>query len=373
MKIGFDAKRAFSNRSGLGNYSRNILNALLQYYPEHTYYLFTPKSKQGLYSATKNQKLIEPQKAWQYFSSFWRSAHISSEVSKHNIELYHGLSHELPMGIEKSRAKSVVTIHDLIFLRYPNFYKKTDRIIYKKKFKQACMRADKIIAISQQTKQDIVSFFNIDAQKIDVVYQPINAQYFNKVLTNKTEEVRAKYALPEQFMLYVGTIEERKNLLSVVQALDIKKINYPLIVIGKPTLYKEKVKKYMTKAKLRNIVFLNNVSNNDLHAIYSMSKFVVYPSVFEGFGLPVVEAHACGTPVITSNLSSLPEAGGKAAVLINPNLPDEIGEAMLQLIGNEEFYELKKKQSVENANRFTYEKAAKNIFDIYNNLVGIES
>lgn len=369
MRIGFDAKRAFNNKAGLGNYSRNVLKALLSYYPEYEHFLFTPHDKEKLYFVEKNQHIIKPNGFWKYFSSIWRSLQISKEIKKNNIELYHGLSHELPLGINKTKIKSVVTIHDLIFLRYPEFYKKIDRGIYLRKFKQACLNADKIVAISKQTKIDIVNFFSINAEKIEVIYQPINQDFFSPVSEQKKKEIQKKHNLPTHFFLYVGTIEERKNLLSVVKAIHQSKISYPLLVVGRATAYLDKVKNYIAEKSLKNIIFLHKVSNEELKALYTMAKLLVYPSVFEGFGLPVAEAQACGTPVITSNLSSLPEAAGEAGVLINPNSPEEISKAILHLYNDEQFYETKKKQSIENAQRFTFEKTAKELHQFYKRLV----
>lgn len=369
MRIGFDAKRAFNNRAGLGNYSRNVLEALFYYYRDNQYFLFTPHNKEKLYVTKKNQQIIKPNGFWNYFSSVWRSTQISKEIKKNNIELYHGLSHELPLGINKTKVKSVVTIHDLIFLRYPEFYKKIDRKIYLQKFKQACLNANKIIAISEQTKADIVHFFSINEAKIKVIYQPINQDFFSPSTEQQKKEIQKKYHLPQGFFLYVGTIEERKNLLTVVKAMQQANINYPLLVVGKATAYLDKVKNYIAEKSLKNIIFLHKVSNEELKGFYTMAKLLVYPSVFEGFGLPVAEAQACGTPVITSNLSSLPEAAGEAGMLIDPHSPEEISKAILHLYNDEEFYKTKKKQSLENAQRFTFEKTAKELHELYKQLV----
>lgn len=369
MRIGFDAKRAFNNRAGLGNYSRNVLKALFCYYPDNQYFLFTPYDKEKLYFTEKNQQIVKPDGFWKYFSSMWRSSQISKEIINNKIEIYHGLSHELPLGITRTKAKSVVTIHDLIFLRYPEFYKKIDRRIYLQKFKQACLNADKIIAISEQTKADIINFFSIKEEKIKVIYQPINQDFFSPLTEEKKQKIQKKYDLPREFFLYVGTIEERKNLLSVVKAMYQENINYPLFVVGKATVYLEEIKNYITEKSLKNIVFLHKVDNEELKGLYTMAKLLVYPSIFEGFGLPVAEAQACGTPVITSNLSSLPEAAGKAGVLINPKAPEAIGKAILQLYNDDQFYEEKRKQSFENAQRFTFEKTALELYQIYKQLV----
>ena len=160
MKIAYDAKRAFRNYSGLGNYSRTVINAMSKYFPENQYCLYTPRTGYNYNDfPPKDAKIISPEKMLdKKFSSYWRSYKIHLSLLQEKIDIYHGLSHELPVHIKKSGAKSIVTIHDLIFFRYPELYKRIDRSIYKKKYKHAVNVADKILAISQQTKRDITSF-----------------------------------------------------------------------------------------------------------------------------------------------------------------------------------------------------------------------
>ncbi len=365
MKIGFDAKRAFSNRAGLGNYSRNILNALLSYYPDNEYILYTPENSLQLYEPKPNQKVIMPSGSWKKTPSLWRALHLSAEIKKEKPDIYHGLSHELPRGIQRTGTRPVVTIHDLIFLRYPEFYKPLDRYIYKKKFRYACKTADQIIAISQQTKADIIQFFGIAEQKINVVYQPVHQRFFNALNKEDLNEVKRKYQLPHEFILNVGTIEPRKNLLTVLETMVAENLDYPLLVIGQPTSYLKTINAYIAKHPRLKVIFLRNVTNEELNAIYRMAKMVIYPSVFEGFGLPVVEALACGTPVVTSNISSLPEAGGNAAIQVNPTSLDEMGTAMRHLLTNDEFYQQHARKAIKHAQHFTPEKAARNLWDVY--------
>ncbi len=369
MRLGFDAKRVFNNKSGLGNYGRNLLDSMILHYPDNEYYLFTPRTNIELYKPQQNQFIIEPNKAWRGFKSTWRIMCAAEDAKRLKIDIFHGLSNELPLNIRRSKVKSIVTIHDLIFLRYPNFYKKIDRLIYNKKFKSACLNADKIIAISRQTKQDIIDFYNIEPDKIDIVYQPINQNLFIDVDEKHKQELKQKYSLADEFLLYVGTIEDRKNILSILEALHYGNIDIPFVVVGRATSYIEKLKLFIKEKKLKNIIFLSNVSNNEIRSLYSCAKIMIYPSVFEGFGLPVAEAQACGTPVITSNISSLPEAGGDAAILVSPTSHEEISEAILKLLNDKSFYEDIKQASLENSKRFTYAEAAKNMYKIYESLL----
>ncbi|MGB0930862.1 MAG: glycosyltransferase [Chitinophagales bacterium] len=179
MKIGFDAKRAFFNNTGLGNYSRTLIKSLVKYYPDNQYTLYSPKSIEGSpFAEMQNFKNIEvktPQTRFQKLlgGSLWRSLQLGNPIKDDQLDIYHGLSHELPRNIHRSRpqTKSIVTIHDLIFLRYPELYSKVDTLIYRQKWKHACQQADKVIAISEQTKSDTIEFLGIEANKIEVVYQ----------------------------------------------------------------------------------------------------------------------------------------------------------------------------------------------------------
>jgi glycosyltransferase involved in cell wall biosynthesis len=337
MKIGYDAKRAFLNSSGLGNYSRNTLNALFRFFPENEYILFTPEIKDKLFDNYKRFKVVSPQnRIAKKMKSLWRSLFLVPQLKRHGVELFHGLSNELPKGIHKSGIPSVVTIHDLIFMRYPEFYKPIDRKIYFKKVKYACHSADKIIAISKQTKHDIETFFHVPPEKVELIYQPVSPVFFEK---QNVAEIRTKYHLPEKFILSVGTIEPRKNQLALLQALQSKEIKVPVVFVGKQTSsYMTELNRFIKENELgTRITFLSNIPEADLAALYQTATLSVYISVFEGFGLPVIESMACGCPVVTSSVSVLPETAGDAAVLCNPAKVEEIAQKVALLLENKNF------------------------------------
>ena len=264
MNIGFDAKRAFLNQSGLGNYSRTLIYSLLEYYPETHLSLFTTSKKNDSFynsvSKQKNVSIIEPKKFLDRKVNFkWRSYGIASLLSKNKIDVYHGLSNELPFNISKFKGKKIVTIHDLIFLRYPKLYPLFDRTIYNKKFRRSCKNADVIIATSEQTKNDILQFYSIHPQKVKVIYQSCNKAFYKDISPGQLKNIRSKYKLPEKYLLYVGTIEERKNLLVILKALTIVK-NIPLVVIGK--------KKSYFKCHSGNILEIYQNSQNNLYLLF---------------------------------------------------------------------------------------------------------
>lgn len=383
MNIGFDAKRAYQNYTGLGNYSRTLLASLSEFYPGNNYYLFAPKIT-GLFKTTGFGNIYPvgpvrfPATACK---SLWRSNWVKKELIDYNIDLYHGLSHEIPIGIAATGIKSVVTIHDLIFERYPEQYMPVDRFIYRNKFRYACKHADKIIAVSRQTKEDIIDFYKIPDKKIDVCYQSCNPLFSYTTTEEKKEAIRQLYRLPDKFYLYVGSIIERKNLMLVCRAL--RKLNgkLPLVVIGDGGTYKRKVKKYIAENGLgESVIFLSETpaakssesykSSLDLPAIYQMATALIYPSMFEGFGIPVLEAMFSRLPVITSKISSLSETGGDAPLYVNTGNETELVAAM-QAVANDSYLRNRMiEKGILQSQLFTQQKCAGAVMEVYKKTCG---
>jgi glycosyltransferase involved in cell wall biosynthesis len=371
MKIGFDAKRAFFNQSGLGNYSRTLIQQMSILFPENEYFLFSPKdSSVSSVFPPLNTQIIKPSLyLHKQFPSIWRSAFMGKDIRKFRIQLFHGLSNELPIDIQKSKARSVVTIHDLIFLRYPNLYKKADRAIYKSKFERSCKLADAIVAISEQTKTDIIQFFNIPPDKIHVIYQGCSPLYYSVANEDMKNVIRTKHSLPEKYMLYVGTIEERKNLLQLIKAKNENKISLPLVVIGRNTPYFEQVRDYITKHNIQDIIFLKNIDPEELPAIYQMAELFIYPSSFEGFGIPVLEALNSGVPVITGIGSCLPETGGPHSIYVNPLQAGEIADSIKRVLNNPELKKKMVEEGKKHALLFREERTTGEIMKLYQKLM----
>jgi glycosyltransferase involved in cell wall biosynthesis len=371
MRIGFDAKRAFFNKSGLGSYSRNLIQGLAEKFPEHDYILYTPGLNFDLFepkdSCIKVKGPARP--LHRIFRSYWRSFYLSRQLQKDHIDIYHGLSHELPYNYPKKHVRSIVTIHDLIFLRLPHLYRLLDRTVYEKKFRYSCEVSDRIVAVSRQTAEDIVEFFGISPDKIDVVYQGCNPVFNTEVSLIEKEILRMKYLLPKSFILYVGTIEERKNLLTLIKALHFGKIDMPLVVIGKPTSYLNKVIEFIERHSLINIIFCDIVQNQDLPGIYQLADLFVYPSIFEGFGIPILEALYSRVPVITSRGSSLTEVGGTYTIYIDPNNVEEIAAAIKKVLFDKDLQERMIAEGYQHARNFDPEKVTANIMQVYKMLM----
>ncbi|MFK8103233.1 MAG: glycosyltransferase family 4 protein [Saprospiraceae bacterium] len=341
LKLGFDAKRLFHNFTGLGNYSRTLIENLQQQFPEYDYHLFTPRIK--LHRETNyflQENLFKTHTAGRRNGTLWRSWGINKDIQETKVQLFHGLSHELPINLQKTDVKTVVTIHDLIFKIYPENYAFLDRKIYDSKFRYACQNANRIIAISKSTKNDVASLYDIDPEKIKVIYQTCHQQFKVKLSPPDIQTTLQRYQLPAQFLLSVGSIIERKQLLSIVQAVAAlpKSLQLPLVVIGQGKAYKKKVLQYIAKHKLESLViFPKAVAYVDLPAIYQAAEMLVYPSKYEGFGIPLIEALFSKTPVVTTNYSSLPEAAGPGAFYADSFDHEAIQEGIEKVLTDEDY------------------------------------
>jgi len=368
MRIGFDAKRAFRNFTGLGNYSRAAISILSEYYPDNNYFLYTTFYKKHpllAFSKRPNITVRGPEGFLKRIPSLWRSYGIVSDIHFDKVELFHGLTGELPVGLSP-KVKKVVTIHDLIFLRYPEYYKSFDRWIYTRKCKSACKRADLIIAISEQTKQDIIHFFGTDEKKIRLVYQGCNEQFYDKCSKIEKKNVKRLYKLPDNFVLSVGTIESRKNMLGLVKAFQYLPEDIHLVVIGRATEYAKQVKEEVQKLGLtERIWFLHRVAFSHLPAIYQQAKLFCLPSLFEGFGIPILEALNSGLPVVTSKISSLPEAGGPDSIYIDPLDDKAIAEAIHRAATDDALRERMITKGLKYALNFREKNIAKNLWNTY--------
>ncbi|MEC5174570.1 glycosyltransferase family 1 protein [Chryseobacterium nepalense] len=363
MKIAFDAKRFFHNTSGLGNYSRDLVRILAMYFPENEYILLNKNKSERAADLLSfpNVHFVETTKG-----NFSRQLKMGKDAQQQNADIFHGLSGELPLKWDKKPIKKIVTIHDLIFVRYPQYYSFFDRKIHFWKFKKAADSADKIIAISEQTKRDIIQFLNIPESKIEVIYQGCHKAFKEQQSEDFIQQTKEKFDLPERFVLNVGTIEERKNLLNIVKAL--KDTDIPLVVVGKKTKYFKKVEPFVRENKMK-VYFLEGVSMDELAVIYKLADIFIYPSLFEGFGIPVIEALFSETVVITSNTSCLPEAGGPDSVYIDPKNPLDIQAKIKFLWQNESERKRRAEKGFEFVQKFNDQSIAKELIKIYENIL----
>jgi glycosyltransferase involved in cell wall biosynthesis len=362
MRIGFDAKRAFNNHTGLGNYSRFVIEALLKYASQHEYLAYTPKpprdNKAGLTLPPKLPTTLMG-------GGLWRSWLINNDLKKDNVDIFHGLSNEIPFGIKKSGVKSVVTIHDLIFLRYPELYPTIDRFFYQQKFRYACENADAVVAVSQQTKDDIMEFYKIPSERIRVIYQDCQEIFHPSATLRVREDILKKYSLHKPYIICVSSFSERKNqkrLVEAFQQLGLK--DYELVLVGGKSKYAEQI---LINSPL-GVRGVFGVPSTDLPALYQGASLCVYPSFFEGFGIPIVEALHSGIPVVAATGSCLEEAGGEGALYANPLDINDLADKMRQVLSNDSLRNDLILKGREHVKQFSGEQIAGQLIELYKEL-----
>jgi len=367
MRIGYDAKRLFCNNRGLGNYSRDLIRILSQYFPDNRYDLYTPDIKLEVPINAQNTSIIQPDGIYKFLpSSLWRSYGLNAEIMRYGDDIFHGLSQELPIGIEKLPIKKIVTFHDAIFIRYPELYGASYRKIFTAKNLYSCRIADRIIAISEQSKQDAIEFFDADPTKVEVVYQGCNNIFRQTASVEEKRAISNKYKLPSDYLLFVGAIEPRKNIASIIQAIYQEKIDIPLVIVGRKTNYTNELQQLAAQLNLStSILFLHQAETIDLPAIYQMAQLFVYPSIFEGFGIPILEALCSETPVVTSSGSCFEETGGKFSIYVSPQNAEEIGVAIRTVLNDSGHQKTMKQEGLLHAQNFTDDKIAVRLMSLY--------
>ena len=368
MRIGFEAKRAFHNFSGLGRYSRLLLQGLATQYPVETYHLFSPQVKPHPQSDfLRAGAPFHLHEGPRLGGSVWRRYRLASLAQREGVEVFHGLSHELPLGLKKRGISSVLSVHDLIFHHYPQDYPWMDRQMYAWKLRRSCADADLLLAMSEATRQDLIQWYEVPAEKIQVAYQTCAAHFWEPCTAEQLQAVRDRYDLPEVFLLSVGSDLPRKNIgliLSAMQAFD----SPPLVMVGgKKTL--PAVWTAESRGLNHRLIRLGHVSDADLPALYQLAHVFLYPSRYEGFGIPILEAMASGTPVICSGTSSLPEVGGNAARYIDPTQVESLKEAMQEVLADQELQDQMRKKGKAQAQRFSASALTHELMSHYQSLV----
>ncbi len=403
MIIGYDAKRIVRNGTGLGSYGRTLVNDLARH-DDLDMHLYAPDEGRD-----ELRTQVSPGANWHFArsasglyrrlpSGLWRTFGIVGDLKRDGIQLYHGLSGELPVGIRRSGIKSVVTIHDLIFLRHPEYYHWADTKIYAWKFRQAIREADHIIAISECTRRDIIELGGVDPARISLIYQSCAPRFKNEELRMKNEEFAA--ALPtaaaekptaaageetsaaansslfilhssfKRYILSVGSIEERKNILLAVKALHWLPEDVGLVIAGRYTKYTDVVRRYTEESGLApRVQILHGITDEELPALYAGAEAFVYPSRYEGFGIPIIEAISSGLPVVACTGSCLEEAGGPDSLYVGPDDAEAMAAALRQVLRGADGREERIRRSREYIRRFEGRDVAGQVIDLYRSLL----
>jgi len=371
-RVCLDLSPAVHQHAGLGRYAQELLLALATADRQNEYVVFynNPAAARVEPSLERFPKITTPlsYKPWRLSALLAHFTRIPQDPLLPGVDLFHATDHLLPYF---RRIKSVFTLHDLIFLFHPETHKSLNRWFLTLMMPRFLRAADAVIAVSECTKRDAIRFYRIPEEKITVIYEGVNPR-FRPASPEAIAAVRARYGLPERFILYVGTIEPRKNLTTLLEAFHHLLATYDLrlVIVGKKGWLYERFFRRLRELGLENrVLFTGYVPDEDLPAIYSAADLFVFPSLYEGFGLPVLEAMACGTPVICSNTSSLPEVAGDAALLVDPTDARALTGAMEQVLTNERLWATLRAKGMERARGFTWEKAAYRTWEVYQQVI----
>jgi len=328
MKIGFDAKRYFHNQTGLGNYSRDLVNTLVQQFPENSYFLFDKKLSET--ELPKNTTVVQPSGN----ALLWRELGVMNEIQRIQPEVFHGLSNELPWGKWPSVTKKIVTIHDVIFKVFPEHYATIDRFVYEKKTQHAIDVSDIIIATSFATANDLKQYYTTNGDKIHVVYQTCGALHWKNYSQAEINDFKIKRQLEEPFMLYVSSFQTRKNHLQLLKAFHLlSNKNSRLVLAGKAKeTYADCVRFIAENGLGKRVRLVSDIDNSELPLLYRSAQSFVYPSVVEGFGIPLIEAACAGLPIAANNIPVFNEIAPPDTSFFDVNKTEDIGVKMEDLM-----------------------------------------
>ena len=373
MPIYVDVSAAVHRRAGLGRYAESLVRALVERFPRRMGLFYnrggTCQPLAGLEDLPV-RTVSAGYKPWRMAVYLGHKLHIGFDSLVPDAQLFHATEHLL---LPFRRIPTVLTVHDLIFRLFPEHHKALNYHYLNRAMPLYCHRAGAIIAISEATRRDLIEHYDIDPEKITVVYEAA-APHFRPAAPSQVDAVRARYRLPERFALHVGTLEPRKNLVRLLEAMAQLRetgIDVPLVLVGATGWLFEGFFRRMNELKLEpSVKMLGYVPDADLPAVYSAATVCAMPSVYEGFGLPVLEAMACGTPVVCSRAASLPELGGDAAVYFDPDNTEELAAQLEGLWENESLRRRMSGAGIKQASRFSWSHTAEQTMAVYEKLLG---
>jgi len=355
MRIAIDVQSTLGNKTGIGYYTANLVKCLLRIDKENEYSLFS----NGGGELRTHKRIL------------WEQLHLPIKTSLNRVDLLHSPGFSPP--VLKPR-KLICTVHDLIGMIFPQNLGTVSRFYWSKLLPFAVSKADVIIADSENTKRDIIKYLNVKPEDIKVIYLAVDNSF--KVVSDRAllRGVRKKYSIPSEFIFSVGTVEPRKNYDRLVVAFkslkDKTSLPHSMVIAGKRGWAYDGVREQVDKLGMEeDIIFLDYVDDDDLVMLYNASSLFIMPSLYEGFGLPVLEAMACGVPVVASNVSSIPEVVKDAGILVDPYDTDSICDGMLKVLTDSELHETLRAKSIKRAEGFSWEKTARSVLSEYESLM----
>lgn len=369
MRIGIDVTALPTRLFGAGNYIVNLTQTLIQTDRANEYFIFSKPKQIELFAGRGGAQIVRVDLPTRFHRIAWEQSLFPWLIRRHALDAVHSPHYTMPV---LAGCAKVVTFHDMTFFLHPEAHLYYKLIFFRGMIPISARRADALIAISQNTRRDIEQLLPIDASKVFTIPYGI-APIFRPRSVEEQQAALRKYDLPSQFILYVGNLEPRKNLPSLLRAfaqLAQRGLPHALVLAGSRGWMDDELFATLRELNLGQRVFMPGyIPQAELPAVYSASSLFVYASRYEGFGLPVLEAMACGAPVITSNVASMPEIAGEAGVLVQPDNPAELTEAMVRVLTNRDLRERMSRQGVERAKLFSWERAAQETVRVYEQVV----
>jgi glycosyltransferase involved in cell wall biosynthesis len=371
-KIAIDYTPAYEQGGGIGRYVRELVTALAKLDSVSQYRLFVAGAKTLPAAPGANFTWSPTKISPRWWARVWHRAQIPLpiELFTGRVNLFHATDFTLPPTL----CRTILTVHDLSFVRVPETTSPTLKHYLDKVVPRSIKRADHILADSQATKDDLIALYNTPSDKVTVLLSGVEPRFRPIDDLNSLERVRVRYALPDRpYILSVGTVQPRKNYVRLVEALGALRgqgIDVSLVIVGAPGWLAEPIYETIKKLRLSEFVrFTGFADDADLPALYTGAVCVALPSLYEGFGLPVLEAMACGTPVLTSNVSSLPEVAGDAALLVDPHETQAIADGLMRLITDSALRNQLTARGYQQAARFTWDRSARELQAVYHRLL----
>jgi glycosyltransferase involved in cell wall biosynthesis len=368
MRVAIDTRKIHD--FGIGTYIRNLLRQLARIDQDTEYVLLCREPDLGIAAqlGPNFRGVVEPSPNY----SLREQIHIPWVLRRERPVVFHAPHYVLPPAV---RCPSVVTIHDCIHLMFPQYLPNRAAHAYAKaSMWAAARRSDRILTVSEASKRDILHFFNVEPEKIVVVYNAIDEHFSAAPSEEQVARIRERYQLDHKFVLYVGNIKPHKNLVRLIEAFSRLRRTHDdlkLLIIGDEISRLPALRRAVHRNKLHKFVrFLGYLKDDTLTVLYRLASVFVFPSLYEGFGLPPLEAMASGTPVVTSNVSSLPEVTGDAAVLVDPYDPDSIGEGMRRILDDPRLAEELRIKGLQRAREFSWARSVEKTQRVYREIAG---
>ncbi len=367
MLIGFEASALQGCKSGVGYYAENLLGGMMAAAPEHDFMLFSNRDMREAWQPLSRETLYDDR----FFPvrAAWMQAILPGTLRRVRPDVCHFPNYLAPVA---PGCPYLVTIHDMTLFITPRFHRFKKLVLDRTLVPHVARRAARIITVSKSARNDIVRYLKVPKEKVHVIMNAVSPAFKPVVDKASLDAVCARYGLDVPYVLYVGTIEPRKNLTRLIQAFaQLRKAGLPhkLVLVGQQGWHCEPIYAEVEKQGLQqDAIFTGYVPFDDLPALYSAAESMAFPSLYEGFGLPVLEAMACGTPVVTSASSSLAEVAGDAALLVDPFSVEEIASALRRIHSDRALAEELSYKGRERAAQFTWERAARATLALYDDV-----